>query len=240
MDGCYSSSLDHTDGYEGMAYFLNSTGRPIVYSCSWPAYTPEVDYGLLVKHCNLWRNWYDIGHSWYSISHIIQHWGNMTEWRKYAGPGHWNDPDMLVIGMKDGLNYEESKTQMSLWAILAAPFLMSNDLRTIDDWAKEILLNKEVIAVDQDPLGLQGYRLSPFEQNDQVWIRELKDGEYAIAFLNMADEPLDITAHFKDFSDHATFKLRDLWLHQDLGEFTDSFTAKQVPAHGTVLLRATF
>ncbi|KAK8803329.1 hypothetical protein WA158_001023 [Blastocystis sp. Blastoise] len=240
MDGCYSNSLDHSDGYPAMAYFLNATGRPIVYSCSWPAYTPDADYSKLAKYCNLWRNWYDIGHSWYSIIHIIDHWGEKTEWAPFAGPGHWNDPDMLVVGMKDGLNKYESKSQMSIWAIVAAPYLMSNDLRNIDDWARELLINKEVIAIDQDPLGKQGRRLCDTETLNQVWIRDLVNDEYAIALLNKDDKPINITVSFKDFTTKTNLHLRDLWNHKDLGVFETEYTAIDVQPHDTVLLKATF
>ena len=242
MDGCYSEILDQTDAYPAMSYFLNKTGRPMLYSCSWPAYALEKDnytyYEYLPPYCNLWRNWDDIEANWKSIKSIINKFGDNPVWGKYAGPGHWNDPDMLVIGMQPGLNKEESETQMAIWAVLAAPLYMTNDLRNITAWAKEILVNKEVIAVDQDPLGIQGYRVTDSENDAQVWVRELSNGEWAIALMNRSDSPLDITAEFSTFCKVQSFALRDLFLHKDLGIFDGSFSAKNIPAHGVVFVRA--
>ncbi|KAK8799609.1 hypothetical protein WA158_006157 [Blastocystis sp. Blastoise] len=242
MDGCYSQILDQQDAYPAMSYFLNNTGRSILYSCSWPAYALEKDnyayYEYLPPYCNLWRNWDDIEANWKSIKSIINKFGDNPVWGKYAGPGHWNDPDMLVIGMEPGLNKEESETQMAIWAILAAPLYMTNDLRNITSWAKEILINKEVIAVDQDVLGKQGYRVTATEIDAQVWVRELANGEWAIALMNRADEPMDITATFSDFCKVKSFALRNLFTHMDIGVATEKYTATQIPAHGVVMLRA--
>lgn len=168
-------------------------------------------------------------------------WGNTPEWANYAGPGHWNDPDMLVIGMDGGkLTEDESKTQFAIWSILAAPLLMTNDLRELPEWARTIMTNKEIIAVDQDKLGKQGKRVTPKEETAKtVWVRELENGEYAVALMNRGDSVTDITTNFKDFSSKNKFALRDLYLHQDFGEFTDSYTGKQIPAHGVVMLRLT-
>lgn len=114
---------------------------------------------MIAEHCNLWRNFDDIQDSWASVETIIDYYGNNQDAVvPNAGPGHWNDPDMLIIG-NFGLSYEQSKTQMAIWAILAAPLLMSVDLRTIRPEYKAILQNKKIIAVDQDPLGIQGRRI---------------------------------------------------------------------------------
>ncbi|KAK8812474.1 hypothetical protein WA158_007708 [Blastocystis sp. Blastoise] len=241
MDGCYSQVLDHPDAYPGMSYFLNATGRPILFSCSWPAYAGAKDnyhyYELLRKHCNLWRNYNDIRATWASIHDIMKMFGDLPYWRQFAGPGHWNDPDMIVIGMENGLNEQESRSQLAIWSILAAPLYMTNNIRNITSWAKEILLNKEVIAIDQDPLGQQGYRLTG-DIAAQVWIRELVNGEYAIALLNNSDKPIDISAKFADFSKEESFVLRDLWNHKDLGLFKESFEQKNIDPHDTYIVRA--
>ena len=242
MDGCYSELFDMNDGYPGMTHFLNKTGRPIMYSCSWPAYYPSMNYSRLPEHCNLWRNYGDITCTWGALRSIIDKWGNMTDWQPHAGPGHWNDPDQLVIGMTKnewvpGITTEEEKTQMSMWAIFAAPLIFSNDMRRIPDSSKEVLRNKEVIAVDQDKLGKQGYRVTDYSNDLQVWVRELEGGELALALLNRGEQTADITAKFSDFTKTKTWALRDLWLHKDLGDFTDSYTAKAVAGHSTILLR---
>lgn len=158
----------------------------MIYSCSWPVYQIyagmkvsadiwffiylfncfthisfdlQPNYTAIAEHCNLWRNFDDIQDSWASVESIIDYYGNNQDTIvPNAGPGHWNDPDMLIIG-NFGLSYEQSKTQMAIWAILAAPLLMSVDLRTIRPEYKAILQNKKIIAVDQDPLGIQGRRI---------------------------------------------------------------------------------
>ena len=240
MDGCFSNLLDCGDAYPGMMHFLNNTGRQIMYQCSWPAYDMEMDYTPLPEHCNLWRNWDDISATWKSVLSIIDKWGNTPEWGKYAGPGHWNDPDQLVIGMRGGkLTEDESKTQMGIWSILAAPLIMTNDLRELEPWAKNILQNEEVIRVDQDPLGKQGYRLTPWGIDKTVWIRELANNEFAVALMNRGDVKQTITVNFADFTETKQWKLRDLFNHQDLGLVSDSYTAADIPAHGIVMLRLT-
>ncbi|CAB0005315.1 unnamed protein product [Nesidiocoris tenuis] len=192
VDGCYFYGNDYSKGYELLQKTLNSTGRPIVYSCSYPAYEDEssipTDFQLLADNCNLWRNYDDIQDSWNSVTQIVDWFAlKQDHIAKFAGPGHWNDPDMLLIG-NYGLSYEQSKTQMALWAILAAPLLMSNDLTDIRKEYEEILLNKRIIEIDQDPLGIQGlrvYRRSSIE----VWTRKISpvnidEYSYAVAFCS--------------------------------------------------------
>lgn len=239
MDGCNSELLNQRDGYPAMSYFLNRTGRPIMYSCSWPAYDSEMDYSPLPEFCNLWRNYGDITSTWPVVLAVINKWGNTPEWAKYAGPGHWNDPDQLMIGLKGGkITQIEAETQMAIWSIVAAPLIMSNDLREIEDWAKEILQNKEVIAVDQDVLGIQGFRLTDKDEDKQIWYRQLSNDNWAVALFNRGESPVDITVAFKDFQNKASsFKLRDLYQKKDLGTFQDTYTGSKIPAHGVVFLR---
>ncbi|NWX70275.1 NAGAB acetylgalactosaminidase, partial [Alca torda] len=163
LDGCYSSGEEQAKGYPEMARALNATGRPIVYSCSWPAYQgglpPKVNYTILAEVCNLWRNYDDIQDSWDSVLSILDwFFANQDVLQPVAGPGHWNDPDMLIIG-NFGLSYEQSRSQMALWTVMAAPLLMSTDLHTISPSAKEILQNRLMIQINQDPLGIQGRRI---------------------------------------------------------------------------------
>ncbi|XP_025087731.1 alpha-N-acetylgalactosaminidase-like [Pomacea canaliculata] len=190
LDGCYSSLDDFAIGYPTMGFFLNKTGRPILYSCSWPAYivgnkqTP--DYQLIAKYCNLWRNYLDIDDSWESVSNIIEWFaqdnGNLSA---AAGPGHFNDPDMLVIG-DYGLSYDQQRVQMAMWAIMAAPLYMSNDLRNIRPESRELLLNKRIIAINQDPLGIQGQRLYK-AGNIEFWSRPIvPQGSFAFAVVNFS------------------------------------------------------
>lgn len=192
FDGCYVDQSEMEEGYAAMSGFLNRTGRPIVYSCSWPAYMEpsgiKPNYKALAKYCNLWRNWDDIDDSWQSVSSIMSWFGkNQDRIVPMAGPGHWNDPDMLLVG-NFGLSYEQSKAQLSVWAILAAPFIMSVDLKNIRPELRDLLLNKDVIAINQDALGKQG-TLVLEKNNISIWVRQLKPhalncSSYAIAFVS--------------------------------------------------------
>ncbi|XP_061456231.1 alpha-N-acetylgalactosaminidase-like isoform X2 [Rhineura floridana] len=164
LDGCFSNSSIKALGYPKMSVALNKTGRPIAFSCSWPAYEgglpPKVNYTLLGKTCNLWRNFADIEDSWDSLFHIIEWYGKHQDTlQPAAGPGRWNDPDTLIIG-DFGLSYEQSKVQVALWAVLAAPFFMSCNLRTISAEARDILQNPLLIYINQDSLGIQGKRVT--------------------------------------------------------------------------------
>lgn len=187
FDGCYSNASEKALGYPKMSQALNATGRPILYSCSWPAYEgglpPKVNYTLLGSICNLWRNYDDIQDSWNSVLDIIEWYAsNEDVLQPAAGPGRWNDPDMLITG-DFGLSYEQSKSQLAIWAILAAPLIMSNDLRSISEEAKELLQNRLLIYIDQDSLGKQGRRVAQVSSLE-VWMRELVNEQYAVAVLN--------------------------------------------------------
>uniref|UniRef100_UPI00398EA61F alpha-N-acetylgalactosaminidase-like n=1 Tax=Pristiophorus japonicus TaxID=55135 RepID=UPI00398EA61F len=205
LDGCYSNSSYKAEGYPLMSMALNITGRPIAFSCSWPAYEgglpPRVNYTLLGEICNLWRNYDDIQDSWDSVRNIINWYGNHQQvLQPAAGPGRWNDPDMLIIG-NFGLSYEQSKSQMALWAILAAPLFMSNDLRTISKKDSYILQNKLLIMINQDPLGLQGHRLLKGKDNIEVWMRELSSETMALAvFSQRTDMPYHYSTSFSQLN----------------------------------------
>ncbi|CAJ1077147.1 alpha-N-acetylgalactosaminidase [Xyrichtys novacula] len=188
FDGCYSNETVQEKGYPLMSKALNATGRPIGYSCSWPAYQgglpPKVNYTQLGEICNLWRNYGDIQDSWGSVVSIVDwFFDNQEVLIPAAGPGRWNDPDMLIIG-DFALSMDQSRSQMALWAIMAAPLFMSNDLRTISSGARSILQNKMVISINQDPLGIQGRRILKEKSNIQVFWRPLSDGASALVFFS--------------------------------------------------------
>lgn len=148
LDGCYANISDMATGYPEFGRLLNETGRPMVYSCSWPAYQEDAgempDYESLKQHCNLWRNWDDIEDSLESLMQIIDYFAkNQDRIQPHGGPGHWNDPDMLLLG-NYGLSYDQSKLQMAIWAIMAAPLIMSNDLSAVRPEIKAILQNRLV------------------------------------------------------------------------------------------------
>lgn len=188
FDGCYSNPVEQMLGYPLMSKALNATGRLMAYSCSWPAYLgglpPEVNYTLLGDICHLWRNYDDIQDSWDSVQGIIDWFSNNQDHlQPAAGPGRWNDPDMLIIG-NFGLSVDQAHSQMALWAIMAAPLIMSNDLRNLDNRARAILQNKVVIAINQDPLGIQGRRLLQERSRIEVYWRPLSQSASTLVFLS--------------------------------------------------------
>jgi len=186
LDGCYSNVNQYDDAYPAMTHWLNHTGRPIVFSCSWPAYqqgSMKVNYPKIAKNCNLWRNYGDIQDDWSSLISIINYYGqDKYNFIEVAGPGNWNDPDMLLLG-NFGLSYEQERVQMGMWCMMASPLIMSVDLRNLRKSSRDLLLHKGLIAINQDPLGKQGTRL---EQNGniQVWTKPLADGSTVFAFIN--------------------------------------------------------
>lgn len=190
FDGCYCDSIQHlAEGYKQMSLALNRTGRSIVYSCEWPLYMRPIfkpNYTEIREYCNHWRNFPDIYDSWESIRNTLD-WtsSNQKIIVPVAGPGGWNDPDMLVIG-NFGLSRDQQITQMALWAIMAAPLLMSNDLRSISPEAKALLQDKDVIAINQDRLGKQGYQLRK-EDNFEIWERPLLNLAWAVAIVNLKE-----------------------------------------------------
>ncbi|XP_040120883.1 alpha-galactosidase A [Oryx dammah] len=190
FDGCYCDSIQHlAEGYKQMSLALNRTGRSIVYSCEWPLYMRPIfkpNYTEIREYCNHWRNFADIYDSWESIRNTLD-WtsSNQKIIVPVAGPGGWNDPDMLVIG-NFGLSRDQQITQMALWAIMAAPLLMSNDLRSISPEAKALLQDKDVIAINQDRLGKQGYQLRK-EDSFEIWERPLLNLAWAVAIVNLKE-----------------------------------------------------
>jgi alpha-galactosidase len=152
-----------------------------------------------------------------------------------AGPGHWNDPDMLEVG-NGKLTPNEARAHFGMWAMLAAPLISGNDLRAMDADTLAVLTNKEVIAIDQDPLGKQASRVRR-EGDTEIWARELAGGTRAVALLNRAATPQAITVHWEDigYPAHFAAALHDVWQHKDLGNVTGSFTATVEP-HAVVIV----
>ncbi|KAJ3649622.1 hypothetical protein Zmor_021353 [Zophobas morio] len=174
FDGCNVVADEAMEqGHLEMASYLNQTGRPIVFSCEFPLYRGDAaNYSVAIEACNLWRNYHDIEDSWDSLTSIVNYFkDNQEKFASVAGPGHWNDPDMLLIG-NYGLSYEQSKAQMTIWTILASPLLMSVDLRTIKPEFRDILLNPHALNISQDPLGLQGHVHKTIDNID-VWMRRI-------------------------------------------------------------------
>jgi len=193
VDGCGPADY-YNHGYKAMGEALEESGRPIEYSCSWPAYinggneTIQPFETFINYGCNGWRNWDDIQCNWNSLSSIIDHWGDYgSSLQPFAGPGHWHDMDMLLIG-NGCVSIEEEFTQMAIWAISASPLIMGNDMRNVSAASKAILMNKDAIAVSQDPLGQMGIRISN-KTNQQVWARVLGNGDVAVGLYNKGGTP---------------------------------------------------
>lgn len=236
VDGCFESPKDMARDYPAFGAALNQTGRPIVYSCSWPAYMPshceKSDHCMdsLVEHCNLWRNFDDVQDSWDSVKSIANFWRRRNasdEMVRAAGPGHWNDPDMLLVG-DFGLSPSQEQTQFALWAIWAAPLFMSNNLRDIKQSSKEILLNREIIAVNQDLLGHQGFCVGGCDGDLRIWAKPLVGGETAAVLQNLQEggdgENITLTMAMLPWKSRRIFKARDLFAQQDLGLFREELT----------------
>jgi len=252
LDGCYSHPVDMDQGYPEFGFYLNRTGRQMIYSCSWPVYQIysgiEPNYTAIKSACNLWRNFDDIQDSWQSIQTIIDYYGdNQDSIVPHAGPGHWNDPDMLIVG-NFGLSYEQSKSQMALWAIWASPLLMSVDLRTIKPDYKAILQNRKIIAVNQDILGIQGRRIYK-EKGIELWARPITpvvkiDFSYAIVFLNRRTDgtPSEVSVKLNELglTHDAGYRVEDLYTNKDFGVLmpNDKVTVDVNPS-GCVMLRFT-
>ena len=243
-DWCNTTTQDAKASYANMRAALDSSGRSIVLSiCEWGTAKPWL-WGKEVGG-NLWRTTDDINDRWggpqkwpngsccsYGVTGILDLQVGLAS---YAGPGHWNDPDMLEVG-NGGMTDTEYRAHFSLWAILAAPLIAGNDLRNMRLEIHDILTNKEVIAVDQDPLGHEGERV--WKNGDfEVWAKQLKDGGRAVVLLNRGSAEAEIAANWEDlgYPDHSSASVRDLWQHKDVGKFTGKFSAS-VPSHGVVMV----
>ena len=245
-DWCFDEGQSPKAAYKTMSDALKSCGRPIVFSiCEWGNSRPW-EWAQGVGH--LWRTTGDICNSFDGINHwgatgvcgIIDKNAGLAQ---YAGPGHWNDPDMLQVG-NGVLTMDENRAQFSMWSMMAAPLIAGNDLRKMDKETLAILTNKEVIAVDQDTLGRQGIRYMKVGDHE-TWIKELSGGEGAVCFFNRDEEPWEFELNWaKDIYYgqilpwQQPYKVRDLWLHKDLGSTKDKMKIK-VPAHGVVLFLLT-
>ena len=215
--------------YVKMRAALDQTGRPIVFSLCQYGLDDVWTWGPSVGG-NLWRTTGDINDTWDRMAKIGFGQAGLA---KYAGPGHWNDPDMLEVG-NGHMTAEEYRTHMSLWALLAAPLLAGNDLSKMTDETKSILMNKAVIAIDQDKLGRQGDRVSQSGETE-VWAKPLSGGDVAVGLFNRGTSAATVTAQLSD-AGAGSGAITDLWSGKMLKAKEGAVTA-MVPAHGVVLLR---
>lgn len=234
-----SSESSYTLMRNALEEARKATGHAILFSlCEWGSTKPW-----------LWAT--DIGNTWRSTGDIQDCWDCKKDWGgngvvqiidqldpiySYAGPGHWNDPDMLEVG-NGKMTIQEDRSHFSLWALLAAPLLAGNDIASMSADTRSILLNKEVIAVDQDPLGVQGHRVK--KAGDlEVWSKQMADGGRAVILLNRGAATAKVSTSWSDIGYPETLKadVRDLWAAKDLGKLSGSYSA-DVPSHGVVMLR---
>ena len=216
--------------YQKMGDALLKTGRPIVYSLCQYGRLDVWKWGADVGG-NLWRTTGDIRDTWDSMTGIGFRQNALAE---FAKPGHWNDPDMLEIG-NGGMTDTEYRTHMSLWAMLAAPLLAGNDLRSMTPATLAILTNREVIAVDQDKLGKQGKQVWKAGEQE-IWTRPLSGGATAVAVFNRGKDEAKVSVKWADLGIVKKKVVRDLWLHQDIDTAGTDY-AVTVPGHGVVMLR---
>lgn len=228
--------------YKKMADALRNCGRNIVFSiCEWGGRQPW--YWAAGVGGQLWRTTGDVRDSWKSMMYNLDINANLAA---YAGPGHWNDPDMLIVGLRGskgpagdlggtGCNDMEYQSNMSLWCIMASPLIATNDVRSMNDETKRILLNEEAITIDQDALGKQGERII----NNDVWnvfVKPLTNGDVAVAILNRSDAPQNANINFSDLGLGGKYEIRDLWQHKVIGRKEKNWKG-EVLSHETKLFR---
>ncbi|HEV2419784.1 MAG TPA: glycoside hydrolase family 27 protein [Terriglobia bacterium] len=220
--------------YRKMGVALRETHRPIVYSLCQYGLEQVWTWGASVGG-NLWRTTMDVSNriDFQEYARMAFVGFGQTGLEHFAGPGRWNDPDMLQIGNR-GLNEDEDKTQMSLWCLMAAPLMISSDLTKLTPAQLAILTNREVISVDQDRAGIQGSRISQ-EGPAEVWMKPLANGAKAVGLFNLGEGPMTVKADFGDLGIKGAVDIRDLWAQKDLGRHEGSFSAV-VPRHGVMLV----
>ena len=227
----FTNASDMRPVFQKMAEALRHTGRPIVYSLCQYGREKVWQWGHKAGG-NLWRTTGDISDRWQSMAGIGF---NQDALAEYAGPGQWNDPDMLEIG-NGGMSATEYRTHFSLWALLAAPLIAGNDLRAMSPETRDILLNREAIDINQDKLGKAGRRVSR-DGNQEVWMRPLAGGDTAVGLFNRGETEAEITVKWADLKLAAKpVRVRDVWARAEVASGGEGLTAK-VERHGVALWR---
>lgn len=251
FDWCNTDGVNAREAYATMAKAIVAAGRPMIFSlCEWGNHQPW----LWAKNVGqLWRSTGDIGNSfettvakngWKPLS-VLNILDRQDSIRQFAGPGHWNDPDMLEVG--NGMKYNEDKAHFSLWCMLAAPLMAGNDLRKMSPETAAILTNKDLIAIDQDPLGVACFKYYSFD-GIEIYVKPLANNELAVCFLNRSDHAQTISYDWKDHLikdalsknsidfNQTTYKLRDLWAKKDAGTTAKAFK-QTIASDDVVVLR---
>ncbi|MFA9392347.1 MAG: glycoside hydrolase family 27 protein [Prolixibacteraceae bacterium] len=252
-DWCFTDGLKAEGAYLTMREALAASGRPILFSmCEWGNSKP-------------WEWAAEVGHMWRTTGDICAQWegqmthGTWTAWsamtildmqeglREYAGPGHWNDPDMMEVG--NNLTNSEDRAHFSMWCMIAAPLIAGTNIQTASDAVIEVLTNNEAIAINQDALGVQGFKQSDVDSLE-VWYKPMSDGNWAVCFLNRNAMDQEINYNWAkqqivdDFAKRGThfdaveYALRDVWAHKDLGTTKKPLKAV-VPSHDVLMLQLT-
>jgi alpha-galactosidase len=252
FDWCNTNRIDAQEAYSTMSKALKASGRPIVFSlCEWGTHRPWLwakDDG------QLWRTTGDIGpgfshdvkgNGWTALG-VLSILDRQDSIRQYAGPGHWNDPDMLEVG--NSMSYNEDKSHFTLWCMLAAPLMSGNNLHTMSAQTTGILTNKDVIAVDQDPLGIECFKYAMTPDSVETLVRPLANGDLAVCFLNRSDKQQTLSFDWSanpindaisktnvDFTKSA-YRLHDLWTRKDIGT-TKKSLKQTIASHDVLMLR---
>lgn len=241
-DWCNTKGQSPIESYTLMRDALYSTERPIVFSiCEWGHNKPW-EWADTIGH--LWRTTLDITDRWDGTR-----WGNQLGWvnilelqsglEKYAGPGHWNDPDMLEVG-NEGLTINEARAHFIMWCMLAAPLICGNDLRNMSKEINSILTNKYLIAINQDALGKQGFKIYD-EGNFEIWQKPLSGGEIAICFLNLEIRKKNFTVDWNNIGIHeitGEYQIKDLWKDESPGTTAEPLTF-QIPRRDVLIFKLT-
>jgi alpha-galactosidase len=249
-DWCYNENQDAKAAYKTMSDALKECGRPIVFSiCEWGENKPW-EWGKGTGH--LWRTTSDIRDcfdctlNWGGLG-VLQILDKQVGLEEFAGPGHWNDPDMLEIG-NGGQSISEYRAHFSLWCMLAAPLMSGNDLRDMNDSIRSLLTNKEVIAVNQDSLGMQAFKFVDYGDLE-IWVKALSDDEASFCFLNRSNTPVNLKFNWRQFGVYHfsfrnsgfntwknTYEIRDLWKHKNIGTTADKLSAR-IGGHDVLMVR---
>jgi alpha-galactosidase len=236
-DWCETGTANAQETYKTMRDALYAAGRPIVFSmCEWGQNKPW-EWAAEVAH--LWRTTGDIADCWDCKREWSMGWKTILDMQvgkeTYAGPDHWNDPDMMEVG-NEGLTFAESRAHFSLWCILAAPLMAGNDVRRMTPEIRDLLTDREAIAIDQDPLGKQGFRFSR-ETGKEVWVKELSEGQWAVCVLNSGDQAAEMSVLWKDLAFlNGDYRIRDVWGKKDLGTTAQTWGGR-IDRHDVALFR---
>ena len=264
-DWCNTEGQNASESYSLMRDALFEAGRPIVFSiCEWGLSKPW-EWAAEVGH--LWRTTGDIQNNWDIpdakegkcwAGGILINLDMQQGLEKYAGPGHWNDPDMLEVG-NGGLTENEARSHFSLWCMLAAPLIAGNDLTQMDHVSKDILINKDMIAIDQDKLGKQGYKIKDYGEIE-VYYKPLNNSNMAICFFNRLDHPIQVEFDWTSMSLSAThdskpfplelkidrrdnyidgqYSIWNVWQKKSVGTTSQKYIAS-LQGHDVIVLRLT-